>query len=117
MRDYKLSALGNLLGGALSRHGIADRVVAAQIVASANELLTTMFTPLQRAEIQAISYKASELVLACKTPTARYAAEGMARALGRKLEEHYPDQTFRKITCVFKSLQANDDEWYNSGAV
>ena len=117
MRDHKLSSLGNLLGGALSRHGIGERVIAAQIVASANELLAGMLTAEQKTEVQAISFKGSELLLVCKTPTARYAAEGLARQLGRKLEEEYPSQTFRKVVCVFKSGKANDDEWYNGATV
>jgi len=117
MRNHKLNSLGNLLGGALSRHGIGERVVAAQIVASANELLATLLTPDQNREVQAVSFKASELLLVCKTPTARYAAEGLAKSLGRKLEEEYPSQTFRKIVCVFKSGKANDDEWYNGATV
>jgi hypothetical protein len=117
MRDHKLSSLGNLLGGALSRHGIGERVIAAQIVASANELLGQMLTPEQRGEVQAMSYKASELLLICKTPTARYTAEGLAKSLGRKLEEEFPTQTFKKIACMFKPGKANDDEWYNGGTV
>ncbi|MEK7183301.1 MAG: hypothetical protein AAB776_01560 [Patescibacteria group bacterium] len=117
MRDHKLNSLGNLLGGALSRHGIGERVIAAQIVATANELLVGMLTYEQRDEVQAVSFKSSELLLVCKTPTARYAAEGLAKSLGRKLEEDYPSQTFKKIVCVFKSGKASDDEWYNGGTV
>ena len=117
MRDHKLSSLGNLLGNALARHGIGERVVAAQIVASANELLKGLLTRDQVGEVQAVSFKNSELLLVCKTPTARYAAEGLTKALARKLEEGYPDQTFRKIACVFKAGKANDDEWYNGTTV
>lgn len=117
MRENKLSSLGNLLGGALSRHGIGERVVAAQIVAGANELLRELLTPEQRGEVQAVSFKDDELLLACKTPTARYAAEGFAKTLGRKLEEKFPNQTFRKVVCVFKTGKANDDEWYNGSTV
>jgi hypothetical protein len=101
----------------LARHGIGERVVAAQIVASANELLSQMLTPEQRGEVQAVSFKGSELLLACKTPAARYMAEGMAKTLGRKLEEEYPNQTFRKVVCVFRNQRANDDEWYNGATV
>ena len=117
MRDNNLSSLGNLLGGALARHGIGERVIAAQIVASANELLHEMLTQDQRGEVQAVSFKSDELLLACKTPTARYAAEGLAKTLGRKLEEKYPNQTFKKIVCVFKSGKVSDDEWYNGATV
>ena len=117
MRDYKLNSLGNLLGGALSRHGIGERVIAAQIVASANELLTDMLAPGPRSEVQAISYKNAELLIVCKTPTARYAAEGLIKSLGRQLEVEFPSQTFKKIICLFKPLKANDDEWYNGGTV
>ena len=117
MADKKLSSLGNLLGGALARHGIGERVVAAQIVSSTNELLKELLTRDQWGEVQAVSYRNSELLLACKTPTARYAAEGLAKALGRKLEEKYPNQTFRKIVCVFKAGKAGDDEWYNGATV
>jgi hypothetical protein len=117
MRNHKLNSLSNLLSGALSRHGIGERVIAAQIVASANELLGEMMTPTQRGEVQVVSFKGSELLIACKTPTARYAAEGLTKALGRKLEQEYPSQTFRKIVCLFKSGKANDDEWYNSATV
>lgn len=116
MRDHKLSSLGNLLGGALSRHGIGERVQAAQIVASANELLSELMGR-QAEEVRAISYKLAELVLACKTPTARYAAEGLTKTLGRKLEERYPSQTFKKITCRLKTGIATDDEWYNTDTV
>lgn len=117
LRDSKPSSLGNLLQGALSRHGIGERVLAAQIVAKANELLAEFLTPVQRGEVQAVSFRANELLLACKTPTARYAAEGLTKRLGRKLEEIYPNQTFRKITCVFKNASTNDDEWYNGATV
>ncbi|MDQ5952642.1 MAG: hypothetical protein QG626_771 [Patescibacteria group bacterium] len=116
MRDHKLSSLGNLLGGALSRHGIGERVQAAQIVAKANDLLREAMGK-QADEVQAVSFKLSELVLACKTPTARYAAEGQVRNLARRLEEAFPTQTFKKIVCRLKSGVANDDEWYNGGTV
>ncbi len=117
MREYKLSSLSHLLGGSLARHGIGDRVLSAQIVASANQLLTELLHSDQRGEVQAVSYKASELLLACKTPTARYAAEGLIKIIARKLEEKYPDQTFRKVICVFRNGKANDDEWYNSASL
>lgn len=117
MRDNKLSSLGNLLGGALARHGIGERVMAAQIVSSANDVLADLLTPDQRGEVEAVSYRSSELLLACKTPAARYAAEGLAKALSKKLEEEFPNQTFRKVTCVFKTGRASDDEWYNGTTV
>ncbi|MFZ2682140.1 MAG: hypothetical protein WAZ14_03550 [Patescibacteria group bacterium] len=117
MRDHKLSSLGNLLGGALSRYGIGERVVAAQIVASANELLDELLPPGHRLEVQVVSFKLGELVLMCKSPTVKYVAEGMTKQLGRRLEERFPDQTFKKIVCIFKPFKATDDEWYNTEAV
>lgn len=114
MRDHKLSSLGNLLGGALSRHGIGERVLAAQIVATANELLAELLPALERGSSQVISYKQQELIVACRTPTARYAVEGLARALGRKLEEVYPAQSFKKIRAVLRSGKPSEDEWYNT---
>ena len=116
MRDHKLNSLGNLLGGTLSRYGIGERVQAAQIVASANELLGGLMGK-QAEDIKAMSYKDSELVLACKSPTARYAAEGLTKKLGRQLEERYPSQTFSKITCRLKTGSDTDDEWYNGATV
>lgn len=116
MRDHKLSSLSNLLGGTLSRYGIGERVVAAQIVSTANELLVELMGR-QAEDIHVLSYKDGQLEIACKSPTARYAAEGMTKTLARKLEERYPNQTFRTVDCRLKTGAASDDEWYNSGTL
>ncbi len=117
MRDHKLSPLGQLLGGSLARYGIGERVTAAQIVTSANKLLQEILTADQAREVVAVSFKSSELCLACKTPTARFAAEGLAKTLSHKLEELYPEQTISRIICVFRTPKATEDEWYNDMSV
>jgi hypothetical protein len=113
MRDHKLSSLGNLLGGALSRHGIGERVVAAQIVTSANELLRTFMPATEHLAVRVTSFRGGELRVACKTPAARYVVEGIAKNLCRRLEEEYPNQTFKGVQCRLQPSQANDEEWYN----
>lgn len=113
MQKKGLASLGNLLTGALARHGIGERVTAAQVVAQANELLANLLVPEQRGEIAVVSYKQSELLVACKTPAARYVAEGLAKILTRKLEERFPDQYIKRVQCVFRTGASNDDEWYN----
>ncbi len=117
MPEKKLAALGNLLGGALVRHGIQHRIEAAQIVATTNELLRDLLRADQQVEIQAVSFKDSELLLACKTPSARYAAEGLTNILTQSLESRYPGQTIRRIHCVFRTGKASDDEWYNGASI
>jgi hypothetical protein len=117
MQKKGLASLGNLLTGALARHGIGERVTAAQVVAYANELLPSLLATQQRGEITVLSYKQSELLVACKTPAARYVAEGLAKNLTRKLEERFPDQYIKHVQCVFRSSTANDDEWYNGATL
>lgn len=113
MREHKLSSLGNLLGGALSRHGIGERVAAAQIVASAKQLVAAWLPGVASDEIRVVSYKHGELQLTCKSPAARHAVEGLAKKLCRQLEADYPDQTFKAVSCRLGVGQANDEQWYN----
>jgi hypothetical protein len=113
MRDHKLSSLGNLLGGALSRHGIGERVMAAQIVATANELIAGLLPAGEQRAVRVTSYKNGELTVACKTPAARYVIEGQSKAICRRLEEKYPNQTFKILQCRLKPSEASDEEWYN----
>lgn len=116
MYDRKLSSLSHLLGGSLTRYGISERVLAARIVTRANELLQE-FMGRQADDVRVLSFKDQELILACGNATARYAAEGLAKKLARRLEEQFPDQTFKKISCRLNTRLTSDDEWYNGTAV
>ncbi len=108
------SPLNNLLSGALARHGIDKRVMATQVVKIGNELLSKLLTPAQRPDLQVISFTASELVIACKTPAARYAMEGLKKQLASELEVRFPDQTFSRINCQLRPGTVSDEEWYTS---
>lgn len=116
MYDRKLSSLNNLLDGTLSRYGIGGRVLAAQIVTSANDILAELMGQ-QANDVRVQSFKDHELIIGCKNATARYAAEGLTKRLARKLEEKFPDQTFTKISCRLDTRSTSDDEWYNGMAV
>lgn len=101
------------MGGALARHGIGERVTAAQVVAYAQEQLHSLLPPEQRGEVHIVSYRQAELFVACKTPAARYTAEGLAKTLTRSIEVRFPDQQVKKVICAFRTGKADDDEWYN----
>lgn len=111
-----LSSLGNLLEGALSRHGIGIQVVAAQIVSQANELLFELLPEQARAEVRTESYRTNELVIACKNAPARYVTEKIEEQLMKRLEERFPRLTLKTVTYRLKP-HLFEDGWYNSHTV
>ncbi len=111
-----LSSLGNLLEGALSRHGIGIQVVSAQIVSRANDLLHELLPEHARADVRTESYRTNELVIACKNAPARYATEKIEEHLTRRLEEHFPRLTLKSVVYRLKP-HVFEDGWYNSQTV
>lgn len=111
-----LSSLGNLLEGALSRHGIGIQVVAAQVVSHANDLLIELLPEHARADVRVESYRSNELILACKNAPARYAAEKVEEQLTLKLEEKFPRLTLKSVLYRLKP-HIFEDGWYNSHTV
>ncbi len=113
MPKDNLSSLGSLMGGSLARHGIMGRVMAAQIVTTTNALLDELIPPAARGDVQAISYKNQELLIACKTAPARYLLQGLSKTIGSRLEQTYPSQTIKTIACKLRPVGTDEQEWYN----
>lgn len=108
-----MQGIGNLLSGALKRHGIDRQVTATVIVARANEVLAGLVagTPMQ-GDVQVVVYKDQELVIACPHAAASHDVQGFVPMLQAELEQLFPDKTFRKV--VTRIVPA---AWYNGGIV
>ena len=98
-RRASLTKIGNLLEGALRRHGVAKQVTAAIIVDRANEILDEILgTSDLRQDVYAISYTSGTLVIGCKNAAASYDVDGMIPAIRSRLAEEVPEAEIHTIT-------------------
>lgn len=106
-----MQGIGNLLTGAMKRHGIYAQVTATVIVAKANDVLAMLIdgTPL-RDDVTVVAYKEQELIIACLHAAASHDLQGFLPALQAELERQFPDKTFRRV--VTRIVPA---AWYNGG--
>lgn len=93
-----MQGIGNLLSGALKRHGIDRQVTATVIVARANEILAALVagTPLA-GDVTVVVYKDNELVIACPHAPASHDVQGFVPQLQAELETAFPDKSFRRV--------------------
>ena len=97
-KKASLTKIGNLLDGALRRHGVAKQVTAAIIIDRVNAVLDDMFgsSPL-RSDVSALSIVNGTLTLACKNAGASYDIDGMIPELKAKLREEIPEAEIHTI--------------------
>lgn len=93
-----MHGIGNLLSGAMKRHGIDRQVTATVIVARANEILNTLVTgtPLY-GDVTVVVYKDNELVIACPHAPASHDVQGFVPQLKSELEVAFPDKSFSRV--------------------
>ncbi len=96
----------SLLSGMLARYGIAPQVLAARVVARANELLLELIGSEQIEDAKVLSFVDHVLVVACRHPAARFALGVHGDDLARKLEQVFPDIQIHTVRFDLKP-----DEW------
>ena len=97
-KKTSLTNIGNLLDGALRRHGVAKQVMAAIIIDRVNVLLDEMLesSPL-RSDVNALSIINGTLVIACANAGASYDLDGILPELTAKLRDEIPEAEIHTI--------------------
>lgn len=95
MKSNNLSSIGGMFEGMMRRHGISRQILAANLLKRGEEELALLLPPEMLTDVRPLSFKEGLLILACRHHAALYDAEGLGSALGRKLEEHFPNISIR----------------------
>lgn len=97
-KKLSLTKIGNLLEGALRRHGVAKQVTAAMIIDRTNEVLDELLgASALRSDVNALSIVNGTLVIACRNAGASYDIDGMIPELKVKLREEIPEADIHTI--------------------
>jgi hypothetical protein len=114
MAESPLANLKNLLPSALSRHGLGERVRAAQVVTEAEKLLRQLLTADQCLDVQVVSYQQECLHLRCQHPGVRYVLERHSQELKQQLEVCFPEISVKRIDIAVGPALKSDEEWYTN---
>ena len=83
---------------ALARHNIGRQVTAAMIVTTADGLLRGLVDSYMIPDVKVLSYKQSQIVVACRHPAAVHAMQPLCQVLKERIEESIPHAHIANVT-------------------
>ncbi|MFA6130736.1 MAG: hypothetical protein WC730_00515 [Patescibacteria group bacterium] len=98
----RFAGMGDLMSGAMRRHGIERQITAAMIVEKAKEYLPQVFEPAACLDLVVISYQNERLSIGCRHSEAMYLVTAKRDALKELLEQDFPATMIRDITPVYR---------------
>ncbi len=102
----KPTSLANLAAGVLARHRITRQVTAAMVIQSINRYIEDNVGEPLKYDLRALSYIDQVVRLACKNPTAAYAAKDFSEPIQNHLKAEFPDLAIVEVRFIL-----NQDPW------